>query len=219
MVFNSSTITMMHGPINIRCPKYLSDWFKKTWHPGLERIQSMFANSCSYKRMILRVSNTVSTAEVGFIYLLIHKHIYLFTVYLTMLPAVLIAVKDELGRIWKDASWPNLRYWPSICLLGLRILNSHPSQDSKWVSTKYVRISDALVNLISHNLVVISQAEYGMRRASWQCNENTYKLLWPASCDIFPSRGTTRFLTCNSVQKFFFFVIGPVANATDILQP
>ena len=59
----------------------------------------MFANPCSYKRMILRVFYTVSTAEVGFIYLFIYKYIYLFTVYLKMLPAVLIAVKDELGRI------------------------------------------------------------------------------------------------------------------------
>ena len=68
-------------------------------------------------------------------------------------------VIDELGRIWKEPSWPSLRYCPSICLVGVGILNSHPSQDSKWVSTKYVKISNALVNLIGHNLVVISHAE------------------------------------------------------------
>ena len=110
-------------------------------------------------------------------------------------------LKEELGRIWKEASWPNLRYWPSICPVGSTILNSHPTQDSKWISNKYVRISDALVNLISHNLVVTSQEEYGMRKSSWQCNENTYTILWPANYDIFPNREITQFLTCNSVQK------------------
>jgi hypothetical protein len=39
-------------------------------------------------------------------------------------------VNDELERIWKEVVVPNLRYYPNICLEGLRKTTQNLSQDS-----------------------------------------------------------------------------------------
>jgi hypothetical protein len=33
---------------------------------------------------------------------------------------------DELIRMWKNVTWPNLRYYPGICLEGLRKTTQTP---------------------------------------------------------------------------------------------
>jgi hypothetical protein len=40
-------------------------------------------------------------------------------------------MNDELGRIWKEAVWPNLKYYPGICLEVLRETTNN-CQDSQF---------------------------------------------------------------------------------------
>jgi hypothetical protein len=45
-------------------------------------------------------------------------------------------VNCALVRIWKEAAWPLLRHFPSICLKGLRKITTHLGQDyrpASWI--------------------------------------------------------------------------------------
>jgi hypothetical protein len=40
-------------------------------------------------------------------------------------------VNIRLGRIWKERPWRNLRYYPDVCLEGLKITTQRVNQDSR----------------------------------------------------------------------------------------